>query len=294
MITTHMVIAVIVIVIAEIINYLKVHSKRSIPRIIWTYWHNKSSMPGIIKKCIGTWAKHNPGYRIEILDEARVFELCGVDLKSLKIAKGFYARYADFARLLVVAKYGGIWMDATTICTAPLEWVHEIYAQQHCDIIGFYSPHTSNMKYPILENSFFAAPRNSKFIADWLAEATRMSLEFETEEQYADHVKTVMGIDMQHLEASLPYLSMHLCTIVIQNRTNYSIWMADVQKGPMKYLAKHGWDVKKSLESLCIDVDVMFPIIKLRGVERHYLDNNSIKCNGTPNTDVALVLSIKS
>lgn len=289
---SHMMIAVIAVVIAEIINYFKIHNKCSIPRIIWTYWHNKLSMPSIIKKCIGTWAKHNPGYRIEILDNARVFELCEVDLKSLKIEKGFHARYADFARLLVVAKYGGIWMDATTICTAPLEWVQEIYAQQHRDVIGFYSPHTSNLKYPVLENSFFAAPRNSKFIADWLAEATRMSVEFETEEQYADHIKNVMGIDtLQRLEASLPYLSLHLCTIVIQNRTKYSIWMADVQKGPMKYLAKHSWDVKKSLESLCTDADVIFPIIKLRGAERRYLDNNKIECLGTQNKDVAHVLS---
>ena len=51
--------------------------------------------------------------------------MSGLDLDTLKI-KDSLARISDVLRLHALAEHGGIWMDATIICTASLSWVHSI------------------------------------------------------------------------------------------------------------------------------------------------------------------------
>ena len=78
-----------------------------IPKKIWTYWHDKSHIPETVKKCIYTWRVNNPSYEITILDKNSIKLLCNIDLTELNIDPKFHTRYADFARLFVIEKFGG-------------------------------------------------------------------------------------------------------------------------------------------------------------------------------------------
>lgn len=230
-------------------------------------------------KCIDTWKKHNPEHKIVILDIEKVKDLCGVDLNTFKIPEEFRARYADFARLFVIAKYGGIWMDSTIICTRPLDWVHEIYRQRKVDLIAYKSPQTTSPVIPVIENWFFAAPPNSPFVIDWLEEAKKTTV-FPSEDEYVNYVKTKTDVDIQGIDFMLPYLIMHLCTLVIQhrNKNKYNMYIMVANDGPFKYLNENQWIPSLSLEALCRNNALRSDVIKMRGSEREYVENNIVTC----------------
>jgi len=97
-----------------------------IPKIIWTYWHN-DDIPPIIEKGIRTWKVFNPDYKIVILTEKKLKDLYDIDLSKVNINKDFHARIADYVRLHITYKFGGIWMDASIICTKSLDWIHDAH-----------------------------------------------------------------------------------------------------------------------------------------------------------------------
>lgn len=268
----------IAIAIAIIVGSAAYAQASSIPRIIWTFWHDTSQIPPLITKCIETWRFNNPSYRIEVLDVQRVKELCSIDLTSLNIPVDFKARYADYARIFVVERYGGIWMDATTICTEPLDWVHAVFAQSRPDFIGYYAPHTTNKRYPIPENSFFACPAKSPFMSAWLKEALYMNTAFSNEIEYNKHIQSNDVYDLQNIQQMLPYLSMHLCAMVVQQTGSYNLWLKDVCDGPFKWLSRNDWDSTRALKALCYDRSIITPVIKLRGVDRAAYESGCDSC----------------
>ncbi len=255
------------------------YKKSNIPKFIWTYWHD-GNIPITVRKCIATWKKHNPEYEITILNNNKVKKLCGIDLNELNIQKDFHARYADFARILVIRKFGGIWIDSSIICTQNFNWLHTIQRKTNSDIICYYAPMTTDMNYPILENWFFAAPKESKFMNDWVKESLFM-LTFKSESDYIEHIKYDTNIDLQNLEESLPYLIMHLCALVVQHRRSYNMYFMNSLDGPFKYLSDNDWTLPDAFDSLCKNKTLQTSLVKLRGYERSFVENkkNEIKCD---------------
>lgn len=257
---------------------------RTLPKHIWTFWHD-NELPDVITRCITTWKKLNPDYNVTVLTVEKVRELCGFDLTSLNVDKNFRARLSDFARLLILFEYGGIWVDASTIMTQPLTWVENIYKQENAELIAYYAPVTTNNAYPVIENWFLAAPRHSKFIKDWLNEALYMTT-FETENMYVQHVKDNTDTDIQNLDSQLPYLIMHLCAAVVQQKkgASYNLHLMNGLDGPLKYLADNGWKLPEAINALCAKEELQTPLVKLRGTERKYIeqtDHEGLKCTTT-------------
>lgn len=262
------------------------------PKLIWTYWHD-DNIPPIIRRCIDTWKMHNPDYTMTILNNRKLKELCGVDLSMLNIDPNFKERQSDFARLFVMAKYGGFWIDSSIICTKPLAWVQEIQEDEQAEIFGYYASVTTNKEHPVVENWFFAAIPRSKFVRDWLNEALFMTT-FPKEEDYVKFIETQVGLDMQNLKPSLPYLVMHLCTLVIQNRDEtYKTHFMDSLEGPFKYLHANDWKLPESFSSLCKDNSMQTALVKLRGKERAFIEehNDQIQCRTTQNASIKHVFA---
>lgn len=267
--------------------YMSFRKKSPIPQTIWTYWHDSGKIPAVVQKCIDTWQANNPNYRIVVLDNTKVKKMFGsslkemlphVDLEKLN-SEGNHQRAADYARVLALCRFGGIWMDSSIICTSSLEWVQKAHTRTGAELVGFYAPHTTNKSFPILENWFFSCPPNSAFVQDWLDEIRFMS-SFRSESDYVEHVKRLGTIDMQDLEKSLPYLVMHLCATVVQQKNpwKYNLHITDSMKGPFRYLEARGWKLPDSFEALCSDASLQTPIVKMRGTERIYLENHPVGC----------------
>jgi hypothetical protein len=255
-----------------------------IPRIIWTYWHEPQNIPPLISKCMDTWREMNPDYEIVVLDVDKVKQLCGVDLGSMPhIDLSVHARVADYCRLVVVAKFGGFWIDASMLCLEPLEWISQLQQSTGAEMVGFYAPHTTNKDYPIPESWFFAAPPRSPFVTAWKNEALAMATEFVDDKAYMAHIIDETDTDIQGLKESLPYLAIHLwATVVMQRRASkYNVHLMDAMSGPFKYLHENGWKQGPALEALCEKKELQTGLIKLRGAERNYIEQHQgeIRCD---------------
>ncbi len=106
---------------------------RPLPKIIWLFWHSGlKDAPEVVRRSLTTWQHFNPDHEVRFLDLAEAEAVLGIDLQALfeKLTVDLgWAGKSDLIRLMLLAKFGGVWADATTFCLKPLsEWLHdEIY-----------------------------------------------------------------------------------------------------------------------------------------------------------------------
>lgn len=98
--------------------------KRQDEKIIWQYWHQGvENAPPLIRQCLASVKRFNPEYEVKVL----TFETAG---NYVKMPQKYYdlvrqnkikiAFFSDMLRLNLLRKYGGVWIDATMLMTAPL------------------------------------------------------------------------------------------------------------------------------------------------------------------------------
>ena len=91
-------------------------------KVLWGYWHaGRENMPGFCRFAVSSWARHHPGWEIVILDARRLGDyMCESDLPST-----FHSllpqMQADLVRLVVLLRFGGIYMDVSTVCVRSLQ-----------------------------------------------------------------------------------------------------------------------------------------------------------------------------
>lgn len=197
------------IVISDTLKHRENFNSR-IPKRIWTYWHTED-IPDFVRDCINTWRVHNRDHEIVVLNRNNLNEyIPEFDIGSIKHGE-IHAWFADFIRLAIINKYGGIWSDASIICNKSYnEWVHKLSPEY--EFIGFLVPYyvkeirreegefaniilDDEVRDKItIENWFFAAERGCMFIDLWYREAMRMN-EYETRKEYL-MAKRGEGVDI--------------------------------------------------------------------------------------------------
>ena len=273
-----------------LIEYYKIpkegfETNTSIPKKIWTYWDNET-LPDIIVKCIDTWKKQNPNYEIIVLSKQSLSKyLPDIDFSKIKHIDTA-ARFSDMVRLHILAKYGGIWSDASIICQKPYDsWIPDMKAKSNAEFVGFYIDSFTlpqfKEKSPVIESWFFACVTGSKMVNDWLNEFLRIS-DFDTVEKYVESVKDE-GVDLQKIDNPV-YLSIHVaCQKTLQNRLNkpYFFELLKAEDTAYKYLTQNDWNSQNAIQNIidCAESKVNkncsfleSPIIKLRGYERNEIE----------------------
>jgi hypothetical protein len=101
-------------------------SGRAIPRpdTVWTYW--EGPCPAWINACLRTLAAAAPTLRVltpEAVDQLRNTDR-DIDLSRLQVA-----HRADFIRLYLLQRYGGLWVDADCLAIHPLQGVLDLLNQ---------------------------------------------------------------------------------------------------------------------------------------------------------------------
>lgn len=96
-----------------------------LPRLVWILWYQGNDrQPFIVQKCIESWIQRNPSWNVIVLDSSKVHEYINIAISPEKLSTLTLAHQSDLVRLALLNKYGGIWADATTFCTKPLdEWI---------------------------------------------------------------------------------------------------------------------------------------------------------------------------
>ena len=98
-----------------------------IPKTIWMmWWQGLDNAPHIVKRCHASWQRHNPGWTVTVLDETNYQDY--LDLAAIT-ASGNAIRLqalSDIIRVQLLARYGGVWVDATCFCCQPLDtWLSD-------------------------------------------------------------------------------------------------------------------------------------------------------------------------
>ena len=96
-------------------------------KIIWILWmQGKKNMPDVVKLCYHSWIKHNPDYKIVFLDKNNIDEYLTIDPRIKNNPNITIQKIANIIRLNLLAKYGGVWADATCFCVKPLNtWIDQ-------------------------------------------------------------------------------------------------------------------------------------------------------------------------
>lgn len=244
-----------------------------IPKVIWTYWHDPA-LPPLVQNCMETWRRLNPDFEIRVLDKDSVFQ--ATNMPRFVLDKGLaQARLSDHIRFELLARYGGIWMDASCICTESLKWVLDAQQDSGCELVAFWHWTTTDLERPIFETFFLAATPKSPYMTAWNAEMRKLLTM--SDQNYIDQVRAE-GIHFQNLDSKLPYLIAYLCATAVYQRDpkRYKIkWFeATGDQGPYKWMIDQNWDVPSSLRALCTRRETWTPVIKLHNHVRSHIDSN--------------------
>ncbi len=98
-----------------------------IPRTIWLlWWQGLEQAPALVKHCYRSWQHHNPGWDVVFLDETNYGDYADVGAILASDNDLKLQAKADVIRIQLLARHGGVWVDATCYCCRPLdEWLPE-------------------------------------------------------------------------------------------------------------------------------------------------------------------------
>lgn len=261
-------ILVLVFLSTVLVNSKDNFTQDEIPNVIYTYWGD-DNIPDIVKNCMESWKKYNPKHKVIVLNKKNYKEYCDIkDIGALKHNDSIQ-RESDFIRLATLSKNGGFWIDASIVCCGPLPKANLK------SFIGYYlEGFTNDPNFPVIENWFFACTKTCPFVNAWKDEFFSIN-SFNTVQDYINSVID-LGINLKGIQM-LDYLCMHVAAQkVLQQNLKYKndMKLLKAEDGPYKYLALNDWDVQKSFEWLCSNKLSSCPIIKFRGGERNFLQDN--------------------
>lgn len=132
-----------------------------VPRIIWTLWlQGWDRAPRVALASRSSWQRLNPGWTVRALSQDDIADYLPQDVVA-RIYSGTkrVVVIGELIRLELLRIHGGVWADATTICSKPLDdWLPAVMPH------GFFA---------------FSRPVPSRMIASWFLAARRGSALFE-------------------------------------------------------------------------------------------------------------------
>ena len=89
-----------------------------IPKIIHLCWISGDIYPPLVQRCIESWAKHLPDYKIMVWDRDKAYAI-NQRWVTQAIENRKYAFAADYIRLHALYHFGGIYLDADVEVVKP-------------------------------------------------------------------------------------------------------------------------------------------------------------------------------
>jgi mannosyltransferase OCH1-like enzyme len=261
--------------------YFGTSETSKIPKIIWTYWHDLN-YPVSVKLCIDSWKQHNPDYQINIVTNDNLTEyLPDIDFEKMPRAKDMVQRFADFVRIHLLAKHGGIWLDASIVCNQSFNWVNAVQNKFDCEYIGYYIVYGEDEtdiieNSPIIENWFIACVPGSLFMQDWKTEFVRTN-EFENANQYLENIKN-NGTDISKVIYA-DYLLMHCSAQVVlqknkNNKDKYRLCFFNAKLGPFVLGNNNIGGIDELLDKEKCKKYYNIPFIKMVGGLRNHFEGH--------------------
>lgn len=126
-----------------------------IPKIIHYCWFGRGEMPKLMKKCIKSWSKFCPGWKVILWNEDTFDVNSNIWTKQAYEARKF-AFVTDYVRLKALYEQGGVYMDADVELVQPIDRFLE-----HEAFSGFENPQS-------VPTGIMAAEAGQQVIRRWL------------------------------------------------------------------------------------------------------------------------------
>jgi hypothetical protein len=135
-----------------------------VPKTIWFVWfQGLDRAPEVVRRCYESWLTRNPDWELVTLDETSLPGVASLDYTHGTLAGQSPNHRADVLRLELLARYGGVWADATCFCVQPLDdWLP---AKMRSGFFAFARPRGSR-----LLSSWFLAARPGNLLVERLLE----------------------------------------------------------------------------------------------------------------------------
>lgn len=247
-----------------------------VPPVVWMYW-DAARIPPFVAWCIAGVRRLNPKLEVRLL---RPDDLPRYLVLHPGLARASVHQRADWIRLELLHRHGGIWLDASTVLTAPLDWVFDTQRATGSEWVGFQIAQSQrDPRYPVIENWFLAAPARSRFIADWREIFTREIIEGGAA-RYVAQLRDSGRLDTLAQAIGMPdYLTMHLCAQQLiqdqdQGRSRYRLALYKAEDTAFRLHEQAGWRrTPLQLQLLAHPAPPDAPaLIKLRSMDRKYIE----------------------
>lgn len=251
-----------------------VNEDGEIPKIIWSYWHDRT-MPLLVERTIANWRRLNPGYEIRVLHAETVTD----HIPAEDIPPNFpdlpQYRQADWVRIALLRRYGGIWLDASLFLTRSLDWIHECQQRTGAGYVSFYieKPSTSRER-PVVENWFMSAVPGHPFAEDLYREFTHEVLSG-GERAYLQRLREHGEYEASVQKITGPeYLAMHVAASRLMLHKPYRLCLLKAEESAFFHPALFDWRNTPLYLNLAVyrAPERLPAVIKLRGGERRYFD----------------------
>ena len=250
-----------------------------IPKIIHVFW--KGNHSEFVEACIARMRSMHPSWtlhRYSNFDEAEYVN--GFDKLQMQ-AK------TDWLRMCLIAKYGGMWLDASIICNGAIE---ESFDIKESRVVGFECP----IGEGIMESWAFGATPLHPMIIAWKNEFRRaIEASFEVYKQQS-------GLEEHPIYEHMPYLTIHAAYVKIINKFRDKFFMhhsRHPRHGPFLF-TKREWETntlfgrRGAVSKLFLRDISLPPLIKFTSETRGYAEQMLLYVHVRPNSFLRRTLNL--
>jgi len=279
----HKNILIILIIIIIILLYLLLKKNYSegfgiqdydLPKIVWSYW-DSDTLPEQIQLIYDNNKKQLSNWDYRLVTNSNKKDYIGDDDIKKDLSP---QHYADWLRLYLLKKYGGVWMDISIIVNYTFDDLWNKSFIKKSELTGFNMSNLENnsVNIPVIENWFIMAPKNSEIISLWYEEYTK-AIEMGFKSYKMEQISN--GVNFQNIFGNNEdevYLTQHGCLqVVLQKRLNRepNIFINLASETMFKIQSDCEWNNKCLQEKINnTSYSKKIPYIKLRGVDREHLN----------------------
>ncbi len=126
-------------------NVTLCHDSIVIPNRIWIFWwQGVEQMPFVISKCYESILLNANGREVVVLDQCNYknyVDISSFILRKFESGKISITHFSDIIRVLLLQKYGGIWIDAAIYVTRPIPKVDTLFYSPKLSHVPSEAPH---------------------------------------------------------------------------------------------------------------------------------------------------------
>ncbi|GEB37447.1 hypothetical protein GLI01_14820 [Gluconacetobacter liquefaciens] len=242
-----------------------------LPKIIWMYWDNPD-YPKYIDNLIEKLSELNPDYDIRLLNCRTVSHY--IDDYMVNHEGLSATTKSDLIRLELILRYGGIWLDATTLVFEDFSWIYEKFLSGRYNFVGFYYENWTKIEhFPVLENWLIASPPDDPLIRAWRDEFKNVTQGVDTYlsslKNRSDYGEILQGVeDPKYL---LAYLA---AQVAMRQLPSFSVHLRAAMQSAFLYHELSQWVPYKIALKLCANKMPHRPpaLIKITHAERYLIN----------------------